>query len=56
MILALPPAIARGFLLERGCLVADGTPREVLTHVQLARVFGIRAHIADGEDGLIFSR
>ena len=44
----------RLILLERGCLVADGTPREVLTHVQLARVFGIRAHIADSEDGLIF--
>ena len=44
----------RLILLERGCLVADGTPREVLTHAQLARVFGIRAHIADGEDGLIF--
>lgn len=44
----------RLILLERGCLVADGTPREVLTHAQLARVFGIRAHIADSEDGLIF--
>lgn len=41
-------------MLERGRLVADGPPREVLSEARLATVFGIRAHLGDSPDGLIF--
>ncbi|WP_112312201.1 ABC transporter ATP-binding protein [Pseudogemmobacter bohemicus] len=44
----------RLILLERGRLVADGPPREVLSEARLAGVFHIRAHLFENEDGLIF--
>jgi iron complex transport system ATP-binding protein len=44
----------RLILMHRGRIHADGRPSEVLTRDNLARVFGISAHIAQGPDGLIF--
>src|SRR5690606_30767172 len=44
----------RLLLMEGGCLVADGPPREVLSVARLAACFGIRAHMSEGDDGLIF--
>ena len=44
----------RLLLMDRGRLVADGPPREVLTAARLAATFGIRAHLSEGPDGLIF--
>lgn len=41
----------RLLLLDRGRLVADGTPAQVLTPDHLAQVFGVRAWIGDGPDG-----
>lgn len=41
-------------VLDAGRIVADGPPRAALTADLLARVFGIRAHVAETEDGLIF--
>jgi iron complex transport system ATP-binding protein len=45
---------SRLILLHRGRLVADGTPREVLTEVRLAEVFGIRGFHAETPDGPVF--
>ena len=44
----------RLLLLERGALVADGVPRDVLTDENLARVFGVRGHHAETPDGPVF--
>lgn len=41
-------------VLDRGRLVADGPPREVLTPALLADVFRISAHLSEGPDGPIF--
>ncbi|MCC5954888.1 MAG: ABC transporter ATP-binding protein [Natronohydrobacter sp.] len=43
----------RVVVLSRGGIAADGPPAQVLTPDLLARVFQIRAHIADGPDGPI---
>lgn len=40
-------------LMHEGRIVADGPPRAVLTPDSLASVFGIRAYLADGPEGLI---
>lgn len=39
----------RAVLLDRGRVVADGTPRAVLTADRLASVYGIRAHLGEAE-------
>lgn len=41
----------RLLLMDRGRLVADGPPQEVLSADNLARVFGLRAYMADTPDG-----
>lgn len=41
-------------MLHRGRIAADGPPEQVLTAENLARVFGITAHLAQGPDGLLF--
>lgn len=40
-------------VLSQGRIVADGAPRAVLTPALLAEVFGITAHIAESEAGLV---
>lgn len=40
-------------VLAKGRIVADGAPRAVLTPALLAEVFGISAHIAETEAGLV---
>lgn len=44
----------RLLMLDRGRLVADGPPREVLTEARLAKVFGIRGFHAETPDGPVF--
>ncbi|MGP1356847.1 ABC transporter ATP-binding protein [Roseicyclus sp.] len=44
----------RLILMHRGRIEADGPPREVLSPERLATVFGIRAHLSEGPDGLVF--
>jgi len=44
----------RLLLMDRGRLVADGPPREVLSADNLARVFGLRAFTAETPDGPVF--
>lgn len=44
---------SRVVVLSHGRIAADGPPAEVLTPELLARVFHIRAHMADGPDGPI---
>ncbi|MEX5726652.1 iron complex transport system ATP-binding protein [Rhodovulum iodosum] len=41
-------------MLDRGRLVADGAPKDVLTEANLAHVFGVRAYQADTPDGPVF--
>ena len=41
-------------MLHQGRIAADGPPEQVLTADNLARVFGIRAHLSQGADGLLF--
>jgi iron complex transport system ATP-binding protein len=41
----------RIIMMNRGRLVADGTPREVLTAERIATVFGVEAFIADDASG-----
>ena len=43
----------RVVMMERGRLVADGSPREVLTPERIAAVFGVEATIADSAVGAI---
>lgn len=43
----------RLLLMHQGRLVADGNPREVLSQANLARVFGLRAYMAETPDGPI---
>jgi len=40
-------------LMAAGRVVADGPPRAVLTPPALAAVYGVRAHVAEGPEGLI---
>ena len=40
-------------LMAGGRVVADGPPRAVLTPQALADVYGVRAHVAEGPEGLI---
>lgn len=40
-------------LLDQGCLVAEGTPEQVLTPENLARCYGIRAHYGKSEGELL---
>lgn len=44
----------RLIVMAKGRIVADGSPREVLTPATLARVFGIRAHFAETAEGPVF--
>lgn len=44
----------RLILMDRGRIVADGTPETVLTPDHLHDTFGIIAHLATGPQGLIF--
>jgi len=44
---------SRLVLLDRGRIVADGPPETVLTEERLAAVYGIAAHIAEADGGLI---
>ena len=46
---------SRLLLLDRGRLAADGAPRAVLDPENLARVFGITAHLAETPNGPVFS-
>jgi iron complex transport system ATP-binding protein len=41
-------------LMDRGCVVADGSPRDVLTDAILDRVFGVRGYHAETPDGVVF--
>lgn len=43
----------RLLLMDGGALVADGAPLEVLTHANLARVYGVTARIEPGEEPLV---
>lgn len=45
---------SRLILLSKGRIAADGPPARVLEPDNLARVFGISAHLADTPDGPIF--
>jgi len=45
---------SRLILMDRGRIVADGAPDAVLSPDRLADVFGIRAHLSRGPDGLVF--
>jgi iron complex transport system ATP-binding protein len=40
-------------LMKDGRILADGPPRAVLTPAMLATVYGIRAYLAEGPDGLV---
>ncbi|WP_420858289.1 ABC transporter ATP-binding protein [Marivivens marinus] len=44
----------RLILMDKGKLVADGTPEEVLTADNMARVFRINAHLSSDASGLLF--
>ena len=44
----------RLLLLDKGRLVADGAPKDVLTPEHLHSVFGIAAHLVETDHGLIF--
>jgi iron complex transport system ATP-binding protein len=44
----------RLILLSQGALVADGSPRDVLTDDNLAQVFGVRGFHAETVDGPVF--
>jgi len=45
---------SRVLVLDRGRLVADGAPLDVLTPDLLAGTFHIRAHVSTGPEGPIF--
>ena len=42
---------SRLILVDRGAIVADGAPRDVLTVDRLRTVYGVDAHIGEAEDG-----
>lgn len=42
---------SRLLLVDRGAIVADGAPRDVLTVERLRSVYGVDAHLGDAEDG-----
>ena len=42
---------SRLILVDRGAIVADGGPRDVLTVDRLRTVYGVDAHIGEAEDG-----
>ncbi|SMG45927.1 MULTISPECIES: ABC transporter ATP-binding protein [unclassified Paracoccus (in: a-proteobacteria)] len=44
----------RLILLGQGRIAADGPPETVLTAENLARIFGITAHLTHGPEGLLF--
>ncbi len=44
----------RLLLMDRGRLVADGTPPEVLSDANLRDIFGVRARFETGPDGPVF--
>ncbi|MDG4647005.1 ABC transporter ATP-binding protein [Roseibacterium sp. SDUM158017] len=44
----------RLILMNRGRIEADGAPDDVLSPERLRDVFGIRAHLSRGPDGLVF--
>jgi iron complex transport system ATP-binding protein len=44
----------RLILIHRGRIEADGSPDDVLSSERLRDVFGIRAHLSRGTDGLVF--
>ncbi len=44
----------RLILLENGKVTSDGPPEAVLSSDNIARAFGIRAHLSQGADGTIF--
>jgi iron complex transport system ATP-binding protein len=43
----------RILLFDNGRLIADGSPKDVLTTNVFERAYGVRLHVADGADGLI---
>lgn len=45
---------SRLILLDQGRILADGCPAEVLSAENLARGFGITAHVAEGQGGMLF--
>ena len=45
---------SRLILMHQGVIRADGPPRDVLTTANLAEVFGISAHVAQTDQGLVF--
>jgi iron complex transport system ATP-binding protein len=42
---------SRLILVERGLIVADGAPRDVLTDERVRSVYGVEAHLGETEDG-----
>jgi iron complex transport system ATP-binding protein len=40
----------RALILSQGRLVADGSPHDILTEDRIHHVFGVTAHLRDGED------
>ncbi len=42
---------SRLILVDRGLIVADGTPKDVLTSERLRTVYGVDAHLGETEDG-----
>ena len=44
---------SRLILVDRGAIVADGGPRDVLTVDRLRTVYGVDAHIGEAEDGCL---
>ncbi len=45
---------SRLLLMDKGRIIADGPPKDVLTVANMREVFGISAHIAQTEDGFLF--
>jgi iron complex transport system ATP-binding protein len=45
---------SRLIVIDKGAVIADGPPRDVLTPALLRETFGIRAFVQDTDDGLVF--
>jgi len=45
---------SRLIMMHQGMIKADGPPEDVLTEAHLSEVFGIAAHMAQTENGLVF--